>query len=74
MPLEPTFEDEQEPEPHFCESPSCIRFPGCAAYRYDSHAAGYWGPGEEEAERAGWSQLEAEFAAAMQPHKKGTTP
>jgi hypothetical protein len=50
--------DDQEPEPHFCESPSCIRFPGCAAYRYDSHANGYWGTGEEEAERAAWDELD----------------
>jgi hypothetical protein len=57
---------EQEPEPHFCESPSCARLPGCAAYRYDSHAAGYWGQGEEEAERAAWDEWEREMGRSWE--------
>jgi hypothetical protein len=62
--LAPFLTDGADDEPHFCESPSCIRFSGCAAYRYDSHAHGYWGAGEEEAERWAWDSLEREFASA----------
>jgi hypothetical protein len=74
----PAFNDpdglDQEEEPHFCESPSCMRFPGCAAYRYDSHAAGYWGPGEEEAERYGWAVLDAEFDRMRREEPRTSPP
>lgn len=48
--------ERQYVDAHFCESPSCTDLPGCAAYRYDSHAHGYWAPGEEAAERFAWAR------------------
>lgn len=50
---------EAEAERHFCESPSCMDLPGCAAYRHDSAAAGYWGQGEREREEYAWALEEA---------------
>lgn len=62
-PEEEAYWDREEREAeHFCESPSCIVQPGCAAYRYDSAANGYWGAGEEERERALWAIEDARRA------------
>ncbi|WP_329431284.1 hypothetical protein OG339_47830 (plasmid) [Streptosporangium sp. NBC_01495] len=62
LPMRISDEDEDANNEHFCESPSCADRPGCAAYRYDSHAHGYWGDGEEDAERYAWAREDEQRA------------